>query len=61
MKKKIKRTGIRMPEHLNQQIQFIADYEGCPKNHFIVRELRKSVNLYKKENLDFLEWLKKGE
>ncbi|EAF1189810.1 hypothetical protein AB924_08020 [Listeria monocytogenes] len=55
----IKRTGIRMPDYLDKEIQLISKFEAIPKNHFMVRELRKAVNLYKENNPDFIEWLEK--
>ncbi|MGK0551942.1 hypothetical protein ACSFB8_07620 [Enterococcus faecalis] len=61
MSNEIKRTGVRMPEYLDKQIQEIANYEAIPKNHFMVRELRKAVNSYKANNPDFVEWLKKKQ
>lgn len=60
MKTERKRTCVRIPTILNEELGKVAEYEDVSKNQLIVRELKKLIRQYEK-NDQYQEWKRRGD
>lgn len=47
---KIKRIGIRLPEHMWEKIKKIAEYEGLTLNALIITKLKELIEEWENKN-----------